>query len=288
MARHDQPGFTRRMESINSSKAWFATATELNKRYHSELGTLIYLPLEVREIIYLMILDNFLEQTMLARWDDPVFDTEAIKERHLTFKTDSSAAQEPFDALDLSHFGRWWQAEDVPVRITSQSLQREFESIMLRLCNFKFYRPKVLWTFFSSLSAKRQSCIRKITIVIDDLHPGDSWGSPRQHDFKDWTTVNEGFQELIPSLKSIKLDIGNAAHPFHDLDQYRPLDSISVTRPRTMITEIEGIKDVVAVLEILTKRWKRRAPNAEVSMVESAFYTDHDTMQLASVLSEVE
>ena len=89
----------------------------------------------------------------------------------------------------------------------------------------------------------------------------------------------------------MKFDLGTAAHKFPYTWKAGVYDATNTWRDAFVgggPTEIKNITRVIDLLEVMTKQWKRRAPNAEISMVDTKFYTEKDNLALARVLNELE
>ena len=290
------------IEKTKARWTWFEEATKLNRQRRTCLGTLIYLPLEVRDMIYLILLDDYLESVIQNRnlpssgfrknMDE---DLDMFKERHLTFRpcllqVNRSHVQHYRTVAELLNLIHLYPFSPAPLGLqrASMTLQNEFRNVMRYESTFRFCCPDALRRFFGHLSTEQQSYLQRITIVIwDHCNPCTDYRVGEHGGYKSWMQINPDLPSSLDSLKSVKFDLGQIVHPTPRGGRAGYSTSTGQYEGG-LPTEIAYIEEVKALLEIQTKQWRRRAPNAVVAMQDTTYFTEDDRLHLACVLDELD
>ena len=272
----------------------------------TQLGTLNHLPREIRDIIYLMVLDHVIQTEVTeARRDRKVdcikknWDRMMLTSYHFALPSCQTHSYGPTkhkkrDAFEFYEYTKFfYPTQRLPLRDVSASIRTEFECIFLFHGTLVFRCPRTLVDFFVRINSfmratlAHQNYIKHIVLEIFEVCDGCG----EEGGYKAWTGIAEKIPAILPSLRSVKFDVGGVNHRF---PYARRTGVYDPTDPRTVLfigcnpTEIKNLRLVTDLLEVITKQWKRRAPNAEISMVETKFYTEKDNLALACVLNELE
>ena len=245
--------FHRAIDQTQKRWAWFMESRELDTERGTELGTLGYLPWEVRQQILKIVYDRHFYG---KSYHGP---------RTLCYEIPPWAIAAPniFDfsysynvttrACWVSHTTR----TNFGLRRSSATLGFEYEGLFLSNTIFKFKSPTALEKFLGQLSDFHQTKLRRIIIDIWVLC---GCRSPRlRRDWRDgWKTAC--FQ-LPASLRQVSFEL--------DYSRPRGHNARSCFRHGNS-RQTNEIKAVANLVEILSKMVVRSAPEAVIEMHERA------------------
>lgn len=230
--------------------AWFVRSRELDIERGTDLGTLGYLPWEIRQQIIKAVLDGF-------------FEGEHDRVGH-TLCYEPSTALAP-DLFNFSYYRmgmencrmNWDAYSGVPgLRHSSATLGFEYDSFFLSNTIFKFNRPTGLGKFLDQLSDYHQTKLRRILINIwvpcgcCSHRLGEDWEDP-------W---KRACFQLPASLRRVSFQ----------LDPSRPRNHARSCKDRGSSRRSTEIRATTNLVEVLSKRIARSAPDAVIEMHESA------------------
>lgn len=144
------------LEQTRKRWSWFVRAQELDLDRGMLLGTLGYLPLEIRLQIYKELYDlDFSHSRLLFG---------------LTYRRKLYAYPDRYPTLDsplLHHYIVCVNKNTVEICRASPTLKSEHEQEILRRLNFGFQCPHALEEFLNQLTQLDQSFLRRVTLVIN-------------------------------------------------------------------------------------------------------------------------
>ena len=302
--------------------SWFAHAEEIDNERRERYGTLRYLPHEIRDIIFGMLLDDILEFFCLSDDRDRRRSVEALKHRHLRYDPYHSGYRlaKSYDLRpDVQVFTRilWWP--DPPRRKTnltglefrgaSLTLGNEFDEFFLRSCSFSFDDPESLISFLQRLSPIQRACLRRIKLcllareIVYDYNPLSCHGCKisRKLSFlerwpkllRGWVSVTLGLSSALAGLVSVDIELGRGAHQEkHTLGSgcwYNAGAFPSRCVPDRRAYEIDiNYKRVISLVDVLSKRFKRVAPGVRIMISDLHQCSTEDQEALRTVLDEIE
>lgn len=210
--------------------AWFSESRELDARMGTELGTLGYLPWEIRRQILKEILDY-----VFWYQRDP--------------RTYRGQEAWPYDARHL--------------RLSSPTLGLEFDELFLSNTIFKFEWPPDLGKFLGQMSSFHLTRLRRIIISI--WVPCGCRCPCLLIDWSDgWKTM---CLQLPASLQQVSFDL-DCGRPWHHAESCRRHgEQVKLKEIKAAANQIKAAANLI---EILSKRIVRSAPGAVVEMHESA------------------
>lgn len=239
-------------------KFWFSEAEELDKKRGTQLGTLGFLPWEIRQMI--------IELVFSMAYKD--FSWWVAEYRLFTLKTLGSPPEKYFED-DFPSSWRNHPREFLPVvylRDVSASTKVEVEYTFLTQTKFGFNSPDALKCFLGSLTKCQQSLLRSLTIELFDQRLCDKVKA----DNKAWM---DACAQLPSGLTSIEFRFD-----LWSLDGWK--------RYKTGFTN-KSYYDALGFLELLINRFRRCwAPRAKLGMSSSPCTLERDFA--ASVFDEVE
>lgn len=269
--------------------AWFSEARKEDDRLGRRLGTLGFLPPEIRYKIWFAVIENlkdafkktYIKETDAVSWD--VLWENWLK-GNLTFK----ASHGNFSRLDIFNlrsyhqYKREWNPDGAMyLRYASPEAKIELENTFIFKNAFAFDCAKYLTHFLNQLSAYQRSLLRCITIRpfgCSNCHWDNELGALRyfiRPECRAWTAIIE---QLPATLKSVTIELGWTCtiklaakrHP-----EYRA----SVA--------IDNVKTLVGMLELVTKKIQRQAPGVKISLARLDNRCDRDRKSLQAMLDEL-
>lgn len=267
---------------------WFDQARKDDREAGTRLGTLRFLPYEVREQIFKIALEDYFEEfgrrrqrynfTCTGRRLHSYGDL-SKSELQLKIGVDSCCCMhdkrpEARDIFDLaSYYCNPQGIGRAPLNLlfASPSIRPEFASIFLTSGTFEFDCPVTLERFLDRLSPiqrKQLSCLRLVALEYPDWHL-----KSRGH----WMTV---WQRLPSGLKSVEFVM--------------PIELKYIPgiwrgdRDWEILDEAEEIGRAAEILEELCKKVSRAAPRVMISLTGRAGLIKDECDILDGVLREIE
>lgn len=244
--------------------AWFMESRELDTERGTELGTLGYLPWEIRRGILKEVFDGYFrihENCGLAPrtlyYLCPNRLTEPAPDIFNLYDSYRELVSQGHRKCYISSISR----ELSSLRLSSATLRFEYDDLFLSSTIFKFESPTSLNEFLNQLTDNHQTKLRRI--IINIWVPCDCRPHSLRRDWRDgWKTAC--FQ-LPASLRQVSFELDYSrpwsqpwSHNFRSCFQHG--DS---RQPN----EIKAVADLV---EVLSKMIVRSAPDAVIEMHESA------------------
>ena len=253
--------------------AWFSGARALDDELSRRLGTLGYLPFEVRDKIFRLVLDEYIEEALRHRtYLDPHVHSGpslvtwlamlATKHQpkgeigiwtqgnHPTYECGEDPKLYKVFYLRQKPFG---PPQDfvMPLRLATPDTKFEFDRIFLSTMTFDFPCPKALQLFLGKLSAVQLSQVGSITIRIYGCDVCS--GGYRERIYYKW-----GFlcAKLPSTLISIKFDLSDKG-----AGGFNPA--------RGFILGLEDYKVAKQGLRFLRRQVERIALETEISLLKT-------------------
>ncbi|CAD6564839.1 MAG: hypothetical protein ASARMPREDX12_004455 [Alectoria sarmentosa] len=282
-----------KMEVIKRTKErwiWFSTARQLDDKLGERLGTLVYFPQEIRDRIFLLVIDchfDDLERRYCLGGASPRrchrLETDAPARWRLDYQAASyRTAPTNLGVFELRSYHCCWDycpfnpRMIMSLRLASPSTKVDFEYLFLRCTIFKFNCPRMLDRFLDQLSPFQQSLLQHLTIDI----LGDCSCCTNNESYRGWMTV---CTHLPLSLKSVTFDLGREAHGGHHRRGTLPRWSYHGDFHIRGREEIKGIEKAAELVEVLSKRLVRWIPKIHIAMTGVDHTDDFGQRQLLQV-----
>lgn len=223
---------------------------DANGQYRG-LGTLVYLPAEIRNHIYAMVLEDQFDSIIsdyreyagnFTNAGEQDQDIDNMRKWQLHYQpgyqrchdyldssmhnTATPSAQSLENHKDLEVFeirtyvpwlADYLEKPDVSVGLprASRNLGIEFNNYFLGRCTFKFDCPGALETFLSKLCPSQQMILPGIVLeVMNKCYCFTKYHANfKTPVFKDWMDVCGRSPETLQCLRSVKFELGECAHP---------------------------------------------------------------------------
>ena len=176
----------------------------------------------------------------------------------------------------------WYHEGAMHLRYASPEAKVELENVFVFTNAFRFSCPRALDHFLDQLSEYQGSLLQSITIQVfgcfDCERHDDSWEfairPSMQPSYRVWLAIIE---RLPATLKFVTFELGIYGESM-------ALDwSCEERQPK----EIQGIKTVMDLLELMTKKIQRRAPRAMINMTGLEKRCEEDRDILQTMLDEI-
>lgn len=187
-------------------RCWFNEASKDDKQANTRLGTLRFLPYEIRQQIFKIVLEDYVDEYNLQRkwYGDTWLRAEGLTKWQLSYEgwycRCGNAEHDVFTLASYSHITQYDKRAPLNLRFASESLEQEFDRVFLASNTFEFNSPASLERFMGMLSPLQQRQLKCIK-----LHTfGDGYwvySSDMQKLFKAWMAVCE---RLPPGLISVQ------------------------------------------------------------------------------------
>ena len=163
--------------------AWFSGARALDEQFSRRLGTLGYLPLEIRDKIFRLVLDEYIKEAVRYRtYSDPLGHQPHSsgmtwlamkKQRRGKFGIWAQGKHPAHEFEDPKLYQVFCLRQNpygnppdfvMPLRLATDDTKFEFDRVFLSTITFDFHCPKALQLFLSELSVVQLSQVRSITV----------------------------------------------------------------------------------------------------------------------------
>ena len=273
-------------KTLRQTKAcwcWFDKASKDDKDAGTRLGTLRFLPYEIRQQIFQIVLEDYFEEQLeqqLAIFNRGRYSVGRVNRSilQITFRHCCCKREVP-NVFDLrSYFGVWQATERPPMslRLASLSIQSEFDGNFLACNTFHFTCPFTLQGFLDQLSPFKQRQLRSVSLAMfeywvcnsDPLVCRDQWMA--------------ACQRLPPGLISVEMK-----SPY----SLRDVLTFWTNRPKSFY-DGQGANSVnrlaTELLEPLFKKIARASPQAVISWTGRENLYEEDCAVLHAGLAELE
>ena len=255
---------------------WFTKSREMNDKAGTELGTLVYLPWEIRQQIFKAVLNGARHDTprIYYTWGDQWNggpESEALRYADQALPSTGRAhdifylasyvyLRHSLDYIGLAEHQSYGNSKTIPktipLRLSSPALGLEFDDFFLSNSIFKFGSPARLQMFLPQLSDFHQTKLRRIIIGI--------WvpcGCRSRRLLINWRDGWKTVCLLLPaSLQRVSFLLDYSRGETHTGSCRRKGD-------KRLPNEFKAAANLV---EVLSKMIVRTAPAAVVEMHESA------------------
>ncbi|KAK4693452.1 hypothetical protein P7C71_g3953, partial [Lecanoromycetidae sp. Uapishka_2] len=292
---------TKLIERIRDCFDWFVEAQDLDTKDGVRLGTLRYLPLEIRQRIYRIAINNHYSDFVKKyspsyvygpRLYDPVEKVQAKLSKWILHYEPSSAigGVVPYlNVFDLKayHRGgfrrycksdRLWDSDfpDIQpaLRYTSPTIRDEFDQIYLSETTFTFSCAGAFRAFLSQLSPYQQSQLRHMIFKLFCFCQCKKPKGLYCDKCDSWFSVFEQISSVsVQSLTSVHFELGKYAY-------FCPWKK---GQPR----RIKKLEEVAEFLGFLSHKLARIAPKAKVSLGKKSSFVEDELAALKSILGPV-
>ena len=233
----------------DKNDTWYSNASHLDLQRQTRLGTLGYLPSEIRRLIW----EILLPKKVHWRFDVPFDDEDACPYQFFVFINYDEKI------LEVASHGAYRVApviSPVKFRDASCTIRDEFDAMLFSTRILHFESPTIMDKFIEQLSPFQRSHFFHLSV---NIFTGCTC-SGQEHCMRDSFPESidqwlELFNDLPPQLKTIRVDLGNdQLCPFHRYDA-----ETNAMRAMTMMECLE-------LLEVLLRQGKECVPNATISM----------------------
>ena len=272
----------RKSQAISQTKkrwAWFSEARTLDETLSTRLGTLGYLPWEIRDKIFRHVLDDYMTEGLTDQIYKPTFRPENLHPSALQCLEMKKRSRDEFDVVTTgdhetpdgklysifslrSRFNPPKKHADhrgpdfvMPLRLATADTKFEFDRIFLSTMIFRFSCHELLHQFLNELSVTQLSQVRSITIQIYGCNTCLVKGT--EPIYNNWGSAC--FQ-LPSTLDSINFDLSNQTKVWNENGGF----CASFRLPRDPMI-VKGAKEA---MEFFRSQVRRIALEAEVTMVK--------------------
>lgn len=285
--------------------AWLTKAAATNRELKTQLGTLVFLPWDVRENIYQLLIKAYLQDLL----SDNLFHDKKTQKTHyraferggrcLSYRLDCTWSghppnEEKFPIFELAsystrfetsylHLGRpmiWYQP--IRARFASPTLQDEFDRVYLSTFTFVFTCPFSFSMFIARLSFKQQQYLRSIEFEVCNRRRCH----PHELDWEAWVSAFEAVASKLDSLAMVNFRASRRTQ-FCGIDR-NGLESRAERRRRKQgRSRPGGYKCALPVVEVVSKMLRRRAEGVEMAILDpDRCLTEEEAVDFTKVLSE--
>ena len=193
---------------------WSTEAAKRDRAAGTQLGTLNYLPLEIRESIYALVLyDSLNEHKLKLRSIIDVARTQAFEPPYLTCRLFNYPWLEgvPYEfdpPLRWKYHPRWIWPAKIPIhelKQASDDIRTEFDRMFLSRCTFRFRCLRAFVGFFSRIPVKYHNRVRRI--IIQAFIPCPC--CLEKPDIRSWKDPTARLPATLDSLSNVKFDLGD-------------------------------------------------------------------------------
>lgn len=265
------------------------------------LGTLGYLPFEIRNQVYHLVLNDHLH-TIVASYkqahEPPTNnsqqdqDVEDLSNWQLHYQPRGRGTRdhkpsklpddeehtlpfpEKYDGLAVFDFRSYLpRIQDdggvsnltFMLHLASKSLLAELDYVFLTRFTFKFDCPRGLREFLARLPSSRKTLVRAINLEIMGLCQcfGNTGWCTKESKYKDWMEIGKSLPDTLESLRSVDFEVGESAHaiPFGGRAGYWTSDG---DRDGGFPTHVFRIAEVLDLLELLVQQFARSSSMATI------------------------
>ena len=292
------------VKTLRRTKArwcWFEQASEDDEKAGTRLGTLRFLPPEIRRQIFKMVLEDcFHERIRKERLFEAMYSgissehCDHLIKWHLRYEGKFCRCwrdrnPEPWDIFNLESYNAIEKsAERVPLslRSVSPSIRQELDRVFLTSNTFEFSCPSSLERFLDRLSPSQQAQLKCVRLHVFGFYSLLRSTSTR---YGDWCTPDAShFHELwiaicerLPSrLKSVQINVSYRSRRWREESQNH-----------CWANNARDVDRVVEVLRLLSKQVCRACSQANISLTgwEELSGANQGTREvLEAVLQELE
>ena len=264
--------------------SWFTRAEKVDKENGTGFGTLNYLPYEIREMIYFLVLDEHIQDiTEALVWGDSLYqnpqvagEADLLGQGHLRFDTPMPLAGYPkhfsypihfgkTDAMDLDG-GTYSVKKRAHIRAASASLRSEFDMAVLRKCVILLSRPCTLKDFMSRLDTCPISCLQRLEIDLSDYTATccKPDGCHIHRGLRSWSVAFTELPSSLDGLRSVEFVLHGANLGWSsrtcDCMEFNPW------RPKSSMARRDHAEMIVDDALVLAKAIRQKAPHARIQM----------------------
>lgn len=280
---------------VEKSWAWFTNPQKLTDSFKSgpRLGTLRYLPFEIRQQIYshvfnLQFQDVFQKHPDLgyrggvfylasSTWYGGMHRVlDDYLHGSLLYRPHNIYGDEHVDIFYLSSYTSrdcLWPRSSGHLREASLSLRDEFDRFFFSKHTFKFRCPETMNRFISYLSTEQKKHLRKITLCLFR-----SCGSCMERiRNEDWIAACHQLTSSSKNLISVSFELGDVVHEWTSVSGIQSwnayLDGPWKQRPAI---KVQGRVRAAELLEVLGEQIVRSIPKVGISMSEETYFIEED------------
>ena len=278
-------------KTLRQTKArwcWFDTARKDDQDAGTSLGTLRFLPYEIRQQIFQIVLEDYFDEVEeQLRQHNSVFNRcrsrcvghidRSLLEIHFEGLHCSCKRDRVPNVFNLGSYFVWPAPERLfmSLRLASPSIQREFDSVFLSRSTFQFTCSFTLQYFLDQLSPFQRKQLRCLSISIFQYWVCDSYSLTRRDP---WMAA---CQRLPPSLKSVEMQ---SPYDLKDVPEFL----IKSTYFRSGQADRNVNRLATELLGMLCKKVSRASPRAVISWTRRQWLEKEGSAILDAALAELE
>ena len=255
------------MERTEERWSSFTHGQHMEKESNAGFGTLSYLPLETRRMIYdFLLFDQCTEHEHTNIFTNASNHSGDPIEFYVWADLEHEAGIFDFRFHNTNCGNQCCTSRSLRLQHTSSSLRNEYRDNLLASNCFKFYSPARLRGFLRSLTPHQQLQLRRLALIVSVQY--NVAGPRAQYEYAkylDWRWVS---LQLPPTLTSVVIDVMSDEFfwaggcykgiPWYSGDNFE-YDSASNGKSKHLERELLST-------DIICKGIKDRAPNAEISV----------------------
>lgn len=268
---------------------WFEEAMKDDKEAGTSLGTLRYLPYEIRQHIFKIVLECYFDEynrqyelENILRFGKGYRFVGILTKGKLDFegrfcRCGQNEGPKFCSVFDLGSYKPIFQDTGnapLSLRLASSSMKPEFERVFLACINFKFACPASLERFLDQLSSYQQRQLMALT--IHPFRDCNCCPDPRKL-CEHWSVV---CQRLPTQLRAV--DFG------FFIDRRGLREFWMRSRPLRRLKKAQAISLTVDMFGSLSRQVWRASPRAKISMTGEEKFCKKDRDALGAVLHELE
>ena len=258
-------------------RCWFDEASKNNKEVNTRLGTLRFLPYEIRQQIFKIVLEDYFDEYNLQGGEPswPWRYAGDLTKWQLRYEGWCCCLKYPKDEMwdvftltSYCHIEQHKKRAPLNLRFASESLEQEFDQIFLASNTFEFTCPSSLERFMNVLSPLQQRQLKRIKLHMFGGHAYCICVPNNSELFKHWADICE---RLPPGLISVQFVLSYPDGRWRDYWTDNRLD--------------RGFADIFG---LMSKKWSRACPRAKISLIGSGKICKDDDDALNAMLKELE
>lgn len=266
---------------------WFDKAGKDDREANTRLGTLRFLPYEIRQQIFKHVLEDYFDEYNQQKWQDGNKDVQFLQpgtwnltKWQLNYegmycccrRGEEHKAWDVVTWASYSHMPQYMKRAPLNLRFASESLKQEFVRIFLTSNIFEFTCPASLERFMDVLSPLQRRKLKCIKLRLFGY-----WMCIRRDEvqlFRHWMAV---CQRLPPGIISV-----------HFILSYVWRSRWTGNWPGPGPRDEHAINLAADLIGILSKKVSRACPRAKISLTGGRYVRKEHCDVLDSVLQELE
>lgn len=285
--------------------SWYTKAEEVYREFDIKTGTLIYLPWDIRELIYEFVIEACLQELIDHCSQGPMRGEARVSERKdwtLQYLFPSDTPGRPlhsvFDLCAYNVYSRKLESSYPTIRYRYglillpdaryrtrgppglNALQNQLHKVFLSAFTFHFSCPNAFSAFIRQLNFEQQRQLRHIEIEVFNK---DYRCLPKLVNWKVWLRIFDGVAPKLDSLSALNFRVSQDA-----ISARRERSRFRYNPAKRMLPATDGFLEALQSVEVVSKMMKRRAKGVHLSLLDPhQILKDQQRIALQDVLNEV-